>query len=221
MQVKMDARLQDAVDCGVLVDELRAATQLCQRFLDKFKEPSGQAAHPLSLGEVADKVNVFAGTAGTWGQVIFGSSLASIDLETRVYPITDLDLGRMRWACEQLTKVHNVNPMLGVVVVSGDLTVYPITDHKVTDQYEHNTQTRLLGTCGEVVFQSSLASIDLHYRCITDPALQLLLEVMLVQKVNDVGLPSCQYKCVLMKGTLRCQTVRWRPMECMYEEQPG
>jgi hypothetical protein len=213
MQGKMDARLQDAIDCGVSVDEVRVATQLCQRFLDKFKEPSGQAAHPLSLGEVADKVNVCAGSPGTCGQVSLGSSFA-LDLEY-------LDLGCMLWACEQLTKVHNVNPMLGVVVVSGDLTVYPITDHKVTDQYEHSTQTRLLGTCGQVVFQSSLASIDLHYRCITDPSLQLLLEVMLVQKVNDVGLPSCQYECVLMKGTLRCQTVRWRPMECMYEEQPG
>ena len=78
----MDARLQDAVDRGVLVDELREAIQFCQGFLEKFKEPAGQAAHPMTPGEVADKVKVFAGTAGTRGQVIFGSSLASIDLES-------------------------------------------------------------------------------------------------------------------------------------------
>ena len=142
MQGKMDARLQDAIDCGVSVDEVRVATQLCQRFLDKFKEPSGQAAHPLSLGEVADKVNVFAGTAGKWGQVIFGSSLASIDLETRVYPITDLDLGRMRWACEQLTKVHDVNPMLGTVVVSGDLI--DVSEFKGFRKVERDTEIDVL-----------------------------------------------------------------------------
>ena len=50
----------------------------------------------MTIEEVADKVEGFVTSPGMCSQVSFRSSLASIDLDHRVSPITNLDLGRMR-----------------------------------------------------------------------------------------------------------------------------
>ena len=39
-------------------------------------------------------------------EVVFSSTMGMLDLETRVRPMTELDLGRMRWACENQVLGH-------------------------------------------------------------------------------------------------------------------
>lgn len=71
----------------------------------------------LSFQEIQDKLRTLTG-AGIKGQVVFGGALSQLDLGTRVS--NDLDLGRMRWACENVKKPQDLSVMMGTTVISAE-----------------------------------------------------------------------------------------------------
>lgn len=117
LPVDLVARLQEVVDDAQIEQELVVATEWCTKFLEGFVTPGGISATPLTHKQVSDRL---AHTVGTKGQVIFGGTLSMLSLDARVRPTSDLDLGRMRWACEHLLCAHDLPAMLGTIVVSGD-----------------------------------------------------------------------------------------------------
>ena len=55
-------------------------------------------------------------------EVKFGGVLGMLDVADRVKPITELDAGRMRWACELLDQGQKFNKVLGDIAVRGEFT---------------------------------------------------------------------------------------------------
>ena len=56
--------------------------------------------------------------AGMRGQVIFGGALSQLNLDVRAS--NDLDLARMRWACDNLKNPQDLSVMMGTTVISAD-----------------------------------------------------------------------------------------------------
>ena len=50
--------------------------------------------------------------------VTFGGTLSMLDLSDRVKPMDQLDVGRMRWACEVLDQDRSLRRLLGSIVVA-------------------------------------------------------------------------------------------------------
>ena len=57
--------------------------------------------------------------------VKFGGCFGMLNLEDRIKPFDELDIGRMRWACEVLDETRKVSKVLGDIVVRADV---PDTD---------------------------------------------------------------------------------------------
>ena len=79
--------------------------------------PLGQSAATTTPKEVLSKMKQnFAPYV-----VKLGGCLGMLDLEDRVKPFDELDVGRMRWACEVLDETHKFNKVLGDIVVRADV----------------------------------------------------------------------------------------------------
>ena len=52
-------------------------------------------------------------TQYTSDEVKFGGVLGVLDVADRVQPVDDIDIGRMRWACEVLDETQRFSKVLG------------------------------------------------------------------------------------------------------------
>ncbi len=118
MEVDLKELLEKCVFAGTMEKEVVAATKFCTEFLEKFLEPTGLSAPLVPLPELKAKAHKLVGTGA---KCIFGGSLGMIDLDARIRPPSDLDLARMRWACENLVTAQDLPTMLGTIVVQGEL----------------------------------------------------------------------------------------------------
>ena len=100
MAVTHTTKLVEHVRGGTVEDELENAIEFCEDLLQQpeWMTPIGSAAATATPKEVVAKL----GTAGQYAPdaVKFGGTLAWLNVTDRVAPISDMDVGRMRWACE-------------------------------------------------------------------------------------------------------------------------
>ena len=66
-----------------------------------------------------------SGATYSTDEVKFGGVLGILDLEDRAKGMSEMDVGRMRWACESLDESHKFSKILGDVMVRGE---FPVTD---------------------------------------------------------------------------------------------
>ena len=120
--VRHSKRLTDAVHKGELEKELSDAVGYCTNLIvdPDWMLAVGNAAGLATPKEVAKKLEGEANTTYHPDEVKFGGVLGWLDLNDRVKPIADMDVGRMRWACEKLDETHKFSKILGDIVVRGD-----------------------------------------------------------------------------------------------------
>ena len=118
MSVQHTPKLIDNVHAGTLQQELQAGVQYCVKKTreEAWMTPVGQSAATTTPKEVLSKMKQnFAPDA-----VKFGGCFGMLDLEDRIKPFDELDVGRMRWACEVLDETRKVSQVLGDIVVRSD-----------------------------------------------------------------------------------------------------
>ena len=123
MLVQHTPKLIDNVHAGTLQQELQAVVDLGveKRRKEAWMTPVGQSVATTTPKEVLSKMKQnFAPDA-----VKFGGCFGMLDLEDRVKPFDELDVGRMPWACEVLDETHKFSKVLGDIVVRADV---PDTD---------------------------------------------------------------------------------------------
>ena len=121
MTVKHKVKLVEHVHGGTIEDELKNAIEYYQDLLPQpeWMTPIGSAAATATPKEVVAKL----GTAGQYAPdaVKFGGPLGLLNVTDRVAPISDMDVGRMRWACEVLDETHRISMVLGDIAVRGEI----------------------------------------------------------------------------------------------------
>ena len=79
--------------------------------------PWGQSAAATTPKEVLSIMKqTFAPDA-----VKFGGCFGMLNLEDRIKPFNELDVGRMRWACEVLDEMRKFSKLLGDIVARADV----------------------------------------------------------------------------------------------------
>ena len=63
-----------------------------------------------------------SGATYSTDEVKFGGVLGILDLEDRTKEMREMDVGRMRWACETLDETHKFSKILGDIAVRGGFT---------------------------------------------------------------------------------------------------
>ena len=121
MTAKHATKLVEHVHAGTIEDELKNAIEYCEDLLQQpeWMTPIGSAAATATPKEVVAKL----GTAGQYAPdaVKFGGTLGLLNVTDRVAPISDMDVGRMRWACEVLDETHRISMVLGDIAVRGEI----------------------------------------------------------------------------------------------------
>ena len=107
--VQHSKKLAEALHAERLEQELSEAIAYCKDATgqQEWMKPAGVAAAVASPKEVLRKLGVgAAGTAYCADEVKFGGALGFLDLEDRTKEMSEMDVGRMRWACEILDETH-------------------------------------------------------------------------------------------------------------------
>ena len=82
---------------------------------------AGVAAAVASPKEVLKNLGVdVEGTTYSADEVKFGGALGFLDLEDRAKEMSEMDVGRMRWACETLDETHKFSKILGDIAVRAE-----------------------------------------------------------------------------------------------------
>ena len=120
MSANHTAKLVEHVHGGTIDDEVKNAIEYCEDLLPQpeWMTPIGSAAATATPREVVAKL----GTAGHYAPdaVKFGGTLGLLNCSDRVAPISDMDVGRMRWACEVLDETHKCSTVFGDIAVRGE-----------------------------------------------------------------------------------------------------
>ena len=115
--------LNKAVIAGTFYDDLKTATAFVETELEKRKgnlPPLGLAAPILTPFAIKDKMRRQEQTVSTSVEVLFSGSLAMLDLRARVEPIEDLDMAKMKFACQKLSSPGEVLKVVETVHIVAD-----------------------------------------------------------------------------------------------------
>ena len=123
MNVKHKQKLEEAIHADRLEQELQDAIAYCKQTVmqEDWMRPAGIAAAVSTPNEVLRKLGVNSHwSAYCADEVKFGGVLGLLDLEDRTKEMSDMDVGRMRWACERLDETHKFSKILGDIVVRAE-----------------------------------------------------------------------------------------------------
>ena len=123
MTVQHSKKLAEALHAERLEQELSEAIAYCKDAMKQLEwmTAAGVAAAVASPKEVLKKLGVGAdGTAYYAEEVKFGGALGFLDLEDRAKEMSEMDVGRMRWACETLDETHKFSKILGDIAVRAE-----------------------------------------------------------------------------------------------------
>ena len=124
MTVKHKEKFLEVLHAGSLETEVLAAVDYCKGVVTKsdWMQAAAIACQTSTPKQVLSKFN--AGAAGqktyTAEEVKFGGVLGMLDLEDRAKPTSEMDTGRMKWACELLDSTHRFSKILGDIVVRAE-----------------------------------------------------------------------------------------------------
>ena len=116
MTVKHSTKLTEVLHEDRLEQEVSAAIAFCKELTKQqdWMMAVGIAAALASPKEVLKKLGVGNdGTAYSADEVKFGGALGFLDLEDRAKEMAEMDVGRMRWACETLDETHKFSKNIG------------------------------------------------------------------------------------------------------------
>ena len=123
ISVEHKKNLIEHVHAGTLEQEVLDAITYCKETAvhSDWLMAVGSAAAVATPKEVLKKLNGGESPqAYLPDEVKFGGVLGWLDLEDRTKPINEMDVGRMRWACETLDETHKFSKILGDIVVRGE-----------------------------------------------------------------------------------------------------
>ena len=121
--VQHSKKLAEALHAERLEQELSEAIAYCKDAVQQqdWMTAAGVAAAVASPKEVLKKLGVEAAeTAYSADEVKFGGALGFLDLEDRAKEMSEMDVGRMRWACETLDETHKFSKILGDIAVRAE-----------------------------------------------------------------------------------------------------
>ena len=116
------AALEKSILAGTLHADLKTATTFVEDELAKREgslPPLGLAAPILSPDEIKDKMRTLEQTVTT-SQVLFSGSLRMLDLDQRVEPMENLDMAKMKFACQMLSSPAEVPKVVETVHIVSD-----------------------------------------------------------------------------------------------------
>ena len=113
-----DGKLLAHARQDTLREELAKAVDYAaaQAAMPDWRSPLGNAAATSTPAQVTQQMS------GSFGAdvVVFGGTLGMLDLHDRVKPMDQLDMGRMRWACEVLDQERTLRKLSNPTVVRAD-----------------------------------------------------------------------------------------------------
>ena len=121
--VQHSKKLAEALHAERLEQELSDAIAYCKDAVKQqdWMTAAGVAAAVASPKEVLKKLGAEAsGTAYSADEVKFGGALGFLDLEDRTKEMSEMDVGRMRWACETLDETHKFSRLLQHIAVRSE-----------------------------------------------------------------------------------------------------
>ena len=123
MAVQHSKKLAEALHAERLEQELSEAIAYCKDAVKHtdWMTAAGVAAAVASPKEVLKKLGVGDfGTVYCPDEVKFGGALGFLDLEDRAKEMSEMDVGRMRWACETLDETRKFGKILGDIAVRAE-----------------------------------------------------------------------------------------------------
>ena len=123
MTVEHSKKLAEALHAERLEQEVSEAIAYCK---DTVTQPewmtaAGVAASVSTPKEVLRKLGLGdGGAAYSTDEIKVGGVLGMLDLEDRAKEMSEMDVGRMRWACEILDETHKFSKILGDIVVRSE-----------------------------------------------------------------------------------------------------
>ena len=134
MTVEHSKRLVESLHAGRLEQELLEAIAYCKDTVTQteWMTAAGVAASVSTPKEVLRKLGLGDGGATYFtDEVKFGGVLGILDLEDRTKEMSEMDVGRMRWACETLDETHKFSKILGDIVVRSEFASCDVWHLKV------------------------------------------------------------------------------------------
>ena len=121
--VEHKKKLIEVAHAGTLETELRDAIQYTNSITENqgCMIACGSAASVLMPKDITNKLSE-DGNQYVPDEVKFGGVLGWLDLDDRTKPMSEMDIGRMRWACEVLDETRKFSKALGDIVVRADIT---------------------------------------------------------------------------------------------------
>ena len=123
MTVKHSKKLTEVLHDDRLEQELSAAIAFCKELIKQqdWMKAVGIAASLASPKDVLKKLGLGDDEkAYSPDEVKFGGTLGFLDLQDRAKEMSEMDVGRMRWACELLDETHKFSKILGDMAVRAE-----------------------------------------------------------------------------------------------------
>ena len=121
--INVAAALDKSIRAGTFHADLKAATTFVENELAKRKgqlPPLGLAAPILSPDKIKDNLRKTEQTVSTKVAVLFSGSLAMLDLRGRVEPMEEIDMAKMKNACQKLSSPADVHTVVETVHIVAD-----------------------------------------------------------------------------------------------------
>ena len=173
------AALNESVLAGTLHADLLAATAFVEQELQTRAgqlAPLGLAAPILTIDEIKEKMRKQEQIGSSSVQVLFSGSLAMLDLRERVEPMEDLDLAKMKFACQKLESPGEVNKLVETVHIVADVIDKELTGLRRADGDENidaliwaiyqnpETTATVLEAAQNLVFSASRCGLGLDQK---------------------------------------------------------
>ena len=121
--INVATALDKSIRAGTFHADLNAATTFVENELAKRKgqlPPLGLAAPILSPDKIKDNLRKTEQTVSTKVAVLFSGSLAMLDLRGRVEPMEEIDMAKMKNACQKLSSPADVHTVVETVHIVAD-----------------------------------------------------------------------------------------------------
>ncbi len=122
LQVNVADRLRQTLAENKLDQELQEVITFVEDALKNKQtfHALGQTAPALTSKEILQRLKEQEQRCVSAPYVLFSGTLAMLDLHARCQPIVNMDLAKMKYACEQLVATGDVNKVLGTISVQAE-----------------------------------------------------------------------------------------------------
>ena len=121
MTVQHKKKLVELAHAGMLEHELQVAIEYSASLVTHrdWMLALGTQAALTTPKDVLKQMGADGTSVCLPDEVKFGGAFGWLDLKDRCKPMSEMDVGRMRWACETLDETHKFSKVLGDIAVRG------------------------------------------------------------------------------------------------------